>query len=91
MDIRYHIDPDTGEPHIYGHHVDEEDVEDVLDAPVETRAGRRDSRSAFGLTRDGRWLRVFYVEDAKTDSVFVITAYAPSPQALAALRRRRRK
>ncbi len=29
MDIRFHIDPETGLPHIYEHEVDESEVEDV--------------------------------------------------------------
>ena len=32
MDIRYNCDPDTGMPHIYGHRVTEEEVEQVLRA-----------------------------------------------------------
>jgi hypothetical protein len=30
MKIRFYHDPDTGEPHIYGHGVDEDEVADVL-------------------------------------------------------------
>ena len=30
MEVRYHIDPDTGQPHIYGHGVAEKEVEEVL-------------------------------------------------------------
>ena len=40
MAVRYHIDPDTGEPHIYGHRVSEAEVEDVLRWPAENRPGR---------------------------------------------------
>ena len=30
MKIRYYIDPETGLPHIYGHDVEETEVEEVL-------------------------------------------------------------
>ena len=33
MNIRFHRDPQTGEPHIYGHDVDEDEVADVLESP----------------------------------------------------------
>ena len=43
MDVRYHIDPDTGLPHIYGHGVTEDEAEYVLRHPGEDRAGREGS------------------------------------------------
>ena len=91
MKIRYYIDPETGDPHIYHHSVDEAEVEDVLDAPGEDRAGREDSRIAIGQTSGGRFLRVIYVADPEPDSVFVITAYELAGKPLQAYRRRRRK
>ncbi|HVO27582.1 MAG TPA: DUF4258 domain-containing protein [Candidatus Margulisiibacteriota bacterium] len=91
MKIRFYIDPETGEPHIYNHSVDEEEVEDVLEAPGEDRAGRDDSRVAIGQTRHGRFLRVIYVADPEPASVFVITAYELAGKALMAYRRRRRR
>ena len=91
MDVRYYIDPETEQPHIYRHGVDESEVEDVLRRPVEDRPGREGSRVALGRTRTGRYLRVIYVPDAVPDSVFVITAYQLGPKALRALRRRQRR
>jgi hypothetical protein len=32
--IRFYIDPETGEPHIYEHGVDEDEVADVLEDPI---------------------------------------------------------
>jgi hypothetical protein len=29
LEVRYYVDPDTGEPHIYGHGVTESNVEEV--------------------------------------------------------------
>lgn len=91
MKVRCYIDPETDEPHIYNHAVDESEVEDVLERPGEDRAGRDDSRVAIGQTRGGRFLRVIYVADPEPDSVFVITAYELVGKPLLAYRRRRRK
>ena len=83
------MDPATGEPHIYEHQVEEEEVEDVLARPIEDRAGYDDARTAIGQTQAGRYLRVIYVPDPTPGSVFVITAYDLGSKALKALRRRR--
>lgn len=91
MDVRYYVDPETGEPHIYGHQVVEEEVADVLRKPGEDRPGREGSRSAIGRTRAGRYLRVVYVPDPEPDSVFVITAYELEGKPLIAYRRRQRR
>jgi hypothetical protein len=91
MNIRFYIDPETALPHIYGHQVDEGEVEDVLREPGEDRPGREDSRVAIGQTRAGRYIRVIYVPDPEPDSVFVITAYQLTGKPLMAYRRRRRR
>ena len=91
MNIRFYIDPETQMPHIYGHGVDQDEVEDVLRKPGEDRPGREGARVAIGRTRAGRYLRVIYVPDQEADSVFVITAYQLSGKPLMAYRRRRRK
>lgn len=91
MDVRYYIDRETEQPHIYHHGVAEPEVEDVLRRPMEDRPGREGSRVALGRTQAGRYLRVIYVPDATPDSVFVITAYQLGPRSLRALRRRRRR
>ena len=91
MNVRFYLDPETGEPHIYNHGVREDEVEDILRAPGEDRPGREGSRVAIGQTRAGRFLRVIYVPDPEPDSVFVITAYELRGRPLAAYRRRRRR
>lgn len=91
MDVRYYIDPETDQPHIYRHAVVEREVEEVLRRPLEDRPGREGSRVALGQTQAGRYLRVIYVPDPLPDSVFVVTAYQLDPNALRALRRRRRR
>ena len=91
MNIRFYRDADTGEPHIYGHGVDEEEVADVLESAGEDRPGREGSRIALGKTRAGRYLRVIYVPDPEPERVFVITAYDLRGKPLTAHRRRRRR
>ena len=87
MVLRFYRDPTTGEPHIYGHEVDEGEVEEVLARPIEDRPGREGSRVALGQTQAGRYLRVIYVPDPTPGSLFVVTAYELGPKALKALRR----
>ena len=91
VNVRYHIDPATGDPHIYEHGVSEQEVEDVLGRPDQDIRGREDSRISIGQTRDGRYLKVVYVPDPVPDSVFVITAYELGSKAKRAIRRKRRK
>ena len=91
MNIRFYIDPRTGQPHIYNHAVDENEVEDVLTKPGEDRPGREGSRVAVGQTQAGRYLRIVYVIDPQPNSVFVITAYELKGKPLTAYRRRRRR
>ena len=63
MNIRFYIDPETGEPHLHRHGVSEEDAEDILRVPIEDRPGQDGARVAIGQTRAGRYLRVIYVPD----------------------------
>ena len=91
MQIRYHIDPATGLPHIYEHNVSEPEVEDILGRSLQDIRGRDDSRIAIGQTEAGRYLKVIYVPDPVPDSVFVITAYELGPKAKRAIRRRKKK
>ena len=89
--VRYYIDPETGQPHIYKHNVSESEVEEVLSQPGEDRAGADNSRVAIGRTLAGRLLKVTYVPDLEPKSVFVITAYELRGKPALAYRRRRRK
>lgn len=91
MKIRYYIDPETGQPHIYNHNIGENEVVDILKRPGEDRPGREDSRVAIGSTQAGRYLRVIYINDPEPNSVFVITAYELKGKPLIAYRRRRRR
>jgi hypothetical protein len=90
MNLRFYIDPETNQPHIFNHNVSEIEVEDVLSRPLEDRNGAEGSRVALGQTRSGRYLRVIYVPDPQPGSIFVITAYDLGPNAKKALRRRRK-
>ena len=91
MNIRFYSDPETGLPHIYGHDVTEEEVEDVLLNPGEDWLGRRKTRNVLGQTQSGRYLQVVYVRDPEPNSVFVITAYELTGKPLTAYRRRQRR
>ena len=91
MDLRFYIDPETDEPHIWEHGVSEDEVAQVLRAPLEDRAGRDGARIALGQSASGRYLRVVYVLDSTPGSAFVITAFELGPKAKRALRRRRRR
>jgi uncharacterized DUF497 family protein len=91
MQIRFYIDPETKQPHIYKHNVSESEVKEVLIKCGEDRAGSEGSRVAIGKTESGRYLRVIYVPDPDSESVFVITAYELKGKPLMAYKRRRRK
>jgi hypothetical protein len=51
MDVRFYVDPETDEPHIYSHWVIEDEVIEVLGRPGEDRPG---TRVAIGQTLAGR-------------------------------------
>jgi len=91
MKVRYYMCPELESPHIYGHDVSEQEVEEVLCHPGEDRPGRDNSRVAIGRTSGGRYLRVIYVPDPAPSSVFVITAYDLRGKPLVAYRRRHRR
>lgn len=91
MNIRYYIDSDTGQPHVYNHMVREHEVEWVLQRPGEDRPGAKGARVAIGRTEAGRYLRVIYVPDVQSNGVFVITAYELTGKPLIAYRRRCRR
>ena len=90
MDISFYLDCATGQPHIYHHGVQEEEVEEVLANAGEDRPGREGTRVAIGQTAGGQYLKVVYIRDLKGDSIFVITAYELRGKTLHAYRRRLR-
>jgi hypothetical protein len=91
VNVRYYIDPETEQPHIYNHDVAESEVEDVLSTAGEDRPGEDGARVAIGQTSSGRYLKVIYVPDPEPESVFVITAYELTGKPLLAYRRRQRR
>jgi hypothetical protein len=90
-DIRYHLDPATGQPHIYDHGVDESEVEEVLAYPQEDGQSKEGARVAIGRTFAGRILKIIYSPDEDNMGIFVITAYDLTGKALLAFRRRNRR
>lgn len=91
MNIRFYLDADTDEPHIYGRGVTEAEVEQVLRGSGEDIPGTRNSRLKLGQTAAGRYLQVVYVPDEDPLSLFVVTAYELQGKAKQAYRRRRRR
>jgi len=89
--IRFYIDPETGEPHIYDHGVDGDEVKDVLEDPIYDTKAEGTSRSAIGQTRAGRYVLVIYTRDPEPNSVFVITARELRGNELKAFKRIRRR
>jgi hypothetical protein len=76
---------------MWNHGVDEAEVEQGLRHPGEDRPGARGARVALGQTEAGRYLRVIYVPQVGTDSVFVITACELTGKPLTAYRKRLRR
>jgi hypothetical protein len=91
MEVRYYLDPDTGDPHIYEHGVTEDEVEQVLRGSGEDLPARQGSRMKLGQTASGRYLQVIYVPDEDGEGIFVITAYELRGKAKTAFRRRQRR
>jgi len=90
VQLRFYLDPETDEPHIYEHGVTEEEVEEVMRRPGDDFPARKGSRIALGQTDGGRILQVVYVLDEDRLGAFVVTAYDLRGKAIAAYRRRRR-
>jgi len=91
MELRFYLDPESGQPHIFDHGVTEEEVRQVLRKPGEDREGTEGSRVALGQTAAGRYLKVIYSRDAIGGGVFVITAYDLAGKPLKGYRRRQRR
>jgi hypothetical protein len=91
MDVRYFLDPETDQPHIYDHGVTKTEVEQVLRGPGEDLSAASGARMKLGQTIAGRYLQVIYVLDHDSNGVFVITAYDLQGKAKKAFRRRQRR
>lgn len=92
MEIRFYIDPATGEPHIHGHGISEVEVEQVFSSGLgEDRVSREGSRMLMGQTDAGRYLRIIYAPDEVPNSVFIITAYELRGKPLMGYKRRQRR
>jgi hypothetical protein len=91
MELRFFIDPESGQPHIYDHGITEEEVRQVMAKRGQDYPGSKNSRMKLGQTDAGRYLQVVYSPDEGTNSVFVITAYELRGKSLKAFRRRERR
>lgn len=92
MLLEFYLDPETEEPHIFKHGVSEEEVEEVLSGEG-IRWNTEDGKVVVvGKTDDGHFLQVVFVEpDTPDEPTFVITAYRPKKELIAAYRRRMRR
>jgi hypothetical protein len=90
-DIRFYLDPETGLPHIHGHGVTEEEVEQVLRVSGGDVQSSRGSQMKLGRTSAGRYLQIIYSSYEEPEGVFVITAYERTDKAERAYRRQRRR
>jgi hypothetical protein len=91
MKFRYHRDPETGLPHIYGHGITEAEVEQVMRGRGDDHPADRNSRMKLGQTAAGRYLQVVYAPDEDGIGNFVITAYDLKGKSKKAFRRRQRR
>lgn len=91
MELRFCINPDTGDPHIFDHHVYADEVRDVLRKPLEEIRGRNGSKLVLGQTRAGRYLKIICVPDEQGDGIFIVTAFDLPARQVRALRRRMRR
>jgi len=88
MNIRFFIDPETNEPHIFNHNVTEEEVIEALHNAAEERRARNHTRAVIGQTKTGRYLRLYFAPEP--GGIIVITAYDLPEKQLKAFRRRRK-
>ena len=91
MELKFFIDPETEQPHIFNHGVTEAEVRQVLARPGLVLKGDENSRFALGQTEAGRYLKVVYAPRKDGPGIFVITAYELRGKELKAYRRRQRR
>jgi hypothetical protein len=82
MEIKFYIDPETQQPHIYEHGVTEQEARQVIMRAVDDFQGKKGARIALGQTAAGRYLQVVYVRDKEPDSLLVINRLRPQGQSL---------
>lgn len=75
MKVRFYLDPDTRNPHIFKHRVSEEETFAFFTNKQYFEFQRKDqSFEAFGKTLDGRLLQ-FAFRKERDGSIFIITGY----------------
>lgn len=60
MQIRFYLNPETGELHIHGHAVVESEVAEAFANVLEDGGGEGGARVAIGRTDAGRYIRIIY-------------------------------
>jgi len=91
MELKFFIDPETAQPHIYNHGVTEAEVRQIPARPGLVLKGSENSRFALGQTEAGRYLKVVHAPRKEGPGIFIITAYELRGKELQAYRRRQRR
>ncbi len=91
MEVRFYVDPETGQPHIYNHGVTEAEVREVLVRRGDDQPGAEGTRIKFGQTVAGRYLKVIYKLRKEEKEFLVITAYGLRGKTRKAFRKRQRR
>ena len=91
LPIHFYINPETERPHVEDHDISESEVRQVLRNAEQDYESRDDTRTCAGQTTAGRFLRVIYREDERSEAILIITAYDVTPKTKRAMRRRRRR
>jgi len=90
--LDFYIDPETGEPHIYQHGVNEKEVAEVLSGDGLRWHAGNEKWCVVGKTGTGRILQIIFIQvEQPSETTFVITAYPPKKDLATAYRRRMKK
>src|SRR5262249_29924494 len=91
MKCRFYYDLSFGCPHIHRYDVVEREVRAVLASPAACFPAVEGARMALGQIKAGeRYIKVIYVPDLESNSVFVITAFTIRGKMLKSCRSRQR-
>jgi len=75
LKLKFYIDTETNEPHIYKHEISEAEIVEFFQEIKYLERKRNDkSYEAFGRIHSNRFLHVVYRKEA-ADVFFIITAY----------------
>jgi uncharacterized DUF497 family protein len=92
MRYEFYLDPESEQPHFNRHGVDQNEVIEVFENTGLRWHNGEGKWILIGKTRSGRFLQVVYlVLEENPPATFVITAYTPKKELIAAYRRHMKK